>query len=434
MTDKNNNDKMLVSKKILCFNITNNIICTYGQKCMYAHSLNEQKIEPMRHKVYTILKNNNDLSKLNLINDPKLLDTMLQLTKICIMCVKNSCPGGYNCRNGAINTKFRICYDDLIYGKCKRLNCTSVHLTSRNLVPYNVQKQSHDDKTHNDKTHDDKSYDDKSLYDKSHYDKSSYDKSQGNNKTHNKQYKQNDNSSFIKDKPVNTNNNSSYHLNYNSVWNNASKYIFMNTNKPVDPQSTQNTQNVPKNNYSKYTNNNYHKNELDTSSDKSNNSDSTESNELQMQNNPSSPSNLISLSDNSINPINTINNPLTNSNYQDCPDHLEHLEDPAYPVYPAYPKYSNDNNYSSDTNKTTFSKTFKYNNNNIYSKKKYIKSNRVLKNVTGILLTEKFLMNRFNTNNISDSSDTSEDDVKNIIDYLNNEVDDGYFEESIFKA
>lgn len=128
-------------KRILCYNIINNKACSYGNKCLYAHSLSEQKIDTIRHKVYTILKNNNNLSELNLVNDNKLFKTMLELTKLCSLCIKHMCPGGYNCRNGSVNINYRICYEDMMYGYCRRLNCTSLHLSKRGLVSYYEQKE-----------------------------------------------------------------------------------------------------------------------------------------------------------------------------------------------------------------------------------------------------------------------------------------------------
>lgn len=129
-----------ISKKILCCNILSGVVCNYGQKCLYAHSLSEQKIEPIRHKAYTIIKSKNDLSTIDLISDEKLFNTLLQLTKVCTLCNKNVCPGGYNCRHGAINYKNRICYDDFMYGNCKKYNCVSIHLTERGLIPFYKQK------------------------------------------------------------------------------------------------------------------------------------------------------------------------------------------------------------------------------------------------------------------------------------------------------
>jgi len=133
MHDKN-------SKKILCINVLNKKKCNYGNKCLYAHHINEQNIEPIRHKVYTIIKGTNNLQNINLIDDVKLYETMELLTKICNQCVKNLCPGGYNCRNGAINNNFRICKDDLMYGQCLKNGCQLIHLTKRKLVPYTKQK------------------------------------------------------------------------------------------------------------------------------------------------------------------------------------------------------------------------------------------------------------------------------------------------------
>ena len=140
--DWNNNDKDN-EKKILCFKMLNNKKCNYGNKCMYAHGLNEQKMEPLRHKAYTIIKFAKDLSNIDFIIDPALYDSLLQLTKVCSLCNKGQCPGGYNCRNGAVNIKYRVCYDDLVYGNCKRPNCQAIHLTERGLVPYIRQKNKH---------------------------------------------------------------------------------------------------------------------------------------------------------------------------------------------------------------------------------------------------------------------------------------------------
>ncbi len=132
------------NKKILCFNMLNYGKCNYGNKCDYAHSLSDQKIEPLRHKAYTIIKSAENLKNIDLIADKKLYETLLQLTKMCSLCNRNLCPGGYNCRNGAINIKSKICYDDFMYGNCKRPNCLAVHLTKKGLVPYikqqNVEK------------------------------------------------------------------------------------------------------------------------------------------------------------------------------------------------------------------------------------------------------------------------------------------------------
>jgi hypothetical protein len=127
-------------KKLLCINILNKQKCNYGNKCMYAHTLSEQKIEPLRHKVYTIIKCADDLSNMDLISDINLYHTMLQMTRVCSACSKGICSGGYNCRYGTVNIKYKICYEDLVHGNCKKPNCQSVHLTERGLIPYNKQK------------------------------------------------------------------------------------------------------------------------------------------------------------------------------------------------------------------------------------------------------------------------------------------------------
>ncbi len=128
-------------KKILCYNIISGKKCNYGNKCLYAHNLSEQNIEPLRITAYDILKDNTiDLSDINLIENNKLYETLCQLTKVCTSCEKKMCSGGYNCRNGAINRELKICYDDLVYGNCKYIKCNYIHLTTRGLVPYLKQK------------------------------------------------------------------------------------------------------------------------------------------------------------------------------------------------------------------------------------------------------------------------------------------------------
>ena len=128
-------------KRILCYNIIGpDKKCNYSNQCKFAHSLSEQKIDPIRHKVYTILDNNTNLSDINLIDDKKLYNTLMILTKVCNGCIKNKCPGGKNCREGAWDIKYRICYDDIMTGTCRYNNCKNVHLTNRGLKPYKLQK------------------------------------------------------------------------------------------------------------------------------------------------------------------------------------------------------------------------------------------------------------------------------------------------------
>jgi len=134
-----NND---ISKRLLCNNILKYNKCNYGRKCMYAHVLNEQKIDHVRKYIYYILTSTQDLIDIDLILEKELFENFLQLTKICMNCTKQICSGGYNCRNGALSIHYKICYEDFMFGKCNKLKCNSVHLTFRGLIPYNIQKKS----------------------------------------------------------------------------------------------------------------------------------------------------------------------------------------------------------------------------------------------------------------------------------------------------
>jgi hypothetical protein len=139
---ENNNDKNSF-KKILCYNIIYNGSCKYGDKCLYAHSLEDQNINKMRKEVYDILKCDSDLSAINLKEDYELYKTMLEMTKYCKNCNNNMCKGGYNCKSGVYDKKYCICINDLNYGYCHNYNCNFIHLSKRGLKPYydNKKKQ-----------------------------------------------------------------------------------------------------------------------------------------------------------------------------------------------------------------------------------------------------------------------------------------------------
>jgi len=138
--------------KILCINILQNNKCSYGKKCVYAHSLETQTLSPYRKMAYDIINSQNNLKCVNLIDDNELLENLIKLTKVCMTCNNKRCPGGYNCRHGAIDFKHKICYDDLIYGDCKRKECKSIHLTTRGLIPKQTQQNIKEIKKHANET------------------------------------------------------------------------------------------------------------------------------------------------------------------------------------------------------------------------------------------------------------------------------------------
>lgn len=137
-------------KKLLCYNIVNNCKCVYKNKCMFAHTFEEQIKEPIRQYIYNMLYEWDDLSDINLNDEKTLLDELIILTKECKNCMSKKCPGGYNCKFGVCLRENKICYNDLMYGKCYNMlmetnengnilyKCINgIHLSEKKLIPYN---------------------------------------------------------------------------------------------------------------------------------------------------------------------------------------------------------------------------------------------------------------------------------------------------------
>jgi hypothetical protein len=122
-------------KRILCLNIITKKNCRYGTKCLYAHSLEEQKLNEVRHKAYQIIKGKHDLSNVNIFHDKELYRTLTLLGDVCPGCKKGNCTGGYNCKHGSFSEEHTICNIDLNNGSCSG-NCGKQHLTKRGLKPY----------------------------------------------------------------------------------------------------------------------------------------------------------------------------------------------------------------------------------------------------------------------------------------------------------
>ncbi|MEM3061979.1 MAG: hypothetical protein QW303_00335, partial [Nitrososphaerota archaeon] len=107
-------------KRLICFSIINNNMCSYGEQCTYAHSLEEQKIDPERIFIYKIILDR-DLMKINYFSDLEAEETYKYLmiaTRLCEKCTNNRCTGGYNCRHGVNTPYLKICRNDLLTGEC----------------------------------------------------------------------------------------------------------------------------------------------------------------------------------------------------------------------------------------------------------------------------------------------------------------------------
>ena len=123
-------------KKILCHNILEYGKCNYGTKCLYAHNLDEQKIDTKRQRAINLIHSNESLDEIDLMRDKDLYKNLCVLTKMCTKCIDNKCEGGYNCKYGSCDENNLVCYDDLNYGRCENKNCSFIHLSIRGLKPY----------------------------------------------------------------------------------------------------------------------------------------------------------------------------------------------------------------------------------------------------------------------------------------------------------
>lgn len=130
---KNVKDK---HKHMLCKSIISKKQCHYGQKCLYAHSLEEQKLNKVRDRAFKLIRGDIDASKVNIFQERDLYKTLLSLCELCTKCNEGKCTGGYNCREGAFDKKYVVCSLDLNKGKCTDSDCYKVHLTERGLKPY----------------------------------------------------------------------------------------------------------------------------------------------------------------------------------------------------------------------------------------------------------------------------------------------------------
>ena len=59
-------------KKLLCYKIINSNDCSYKNKCMFAHNINEQKKEVVREYVYDIINSIDDISVIDIYEDKNL--------------------------------------------------------------------------------------------------------------------------------------------------------------------------------------------------------------------------------------------------------------------------------------------------------------------------------------------------------------------------
>lgn len=161
----------LHKKRLICFSTINDEECSYGHKCIYAHSLTEQSIDTNRKLLYKIILDEHLMAMFpsSSYDAEYTYNQLMFATYLCKKCKDNKCTGGYNCKHGVNMTELKICRDNLMTGHCKNstifvmdidktifdkvldggkynaAKCIACkdghHLTHRGLVPYNKYKQ-----------------------------------------------------------------------------------------------------------------------------------------------------------------------------------------------------------------------------------------------------------------------------------------------------
>ena len=122
-----------VHKTLLCEHYITSHKCIYGNRCKYAHGIKDQAIKPSRKLIYQLMFNEKLTQEQQEIliekieKDESQLAEILYLTQVCPDCKKNSCIGGRNCKNGAMNEKDAICKKLLLTWICQQ-NCIRNHI------------------------------------------------------------------------------------------------------------------------------------------------------------------------------------------------------------------------------------------------------------------------------------------------------------------
>jgi len=134
----------VVLKRLLCNEFVIKKHCKHGNKCYYAHDIKEQIIDNDRLYVYEILNKiianeNIDLSHLSYEENMLTYKIFNLLTKMCRDCSVQKCIGGINCKYGAHNPKYVVCYDDLNNGTCTNILCKYIHLSKYGLKIHKKQ-------------------------------------------------------------------------------------------------------------------------------------------------------------------------------------------------------------------------------------------------------------------------------------------------------
>jgi hypothetical protein len=132
------NPTFLNKKRLICFSVINKTRCNYQEKCIYAHSLEEQYVDEDKFFFHQIILDNNLMNFFSLTN-PKtdeIYQSLTLFTQICNRCLTNKCTGGFNCRNGVCHPSLKVCKNDFLSGHCSN-NLVKIEIDNRIIHKFN---------------------------------------------------------------------------------------------------------------------------------------------------------------------------------------------------------------------------------------------------------------------------------------------------------
>lgn len=113
-------------KKLMCRSMTAHKYCIRMHDCSYAHTLEEQQLDPAKLLTIQLMLNREMIHPVHQID--RIYQESLSMSRLCDGCHNGDCTGGYNCRNGACHRELLVCCDDIYNQSCTRMIIKNVPL------------------------------------------------------------------------------------------------------------------------------------------------------------------------------------------------------------------------------------------------------------------------------------------------------------------